>query len=137
MQEVRFGMAGLGIAARQVLYGFNVVEGATFMAAADIREDELRRYEQNFGVTSFTSVEEMAKPDTCDVIWVATPNNLHAEHAILAAAGWCSDRDLISSTWSAIWPVGWPAACAPPWAPGIPTSTCTATTRRSSNSRAG
>jgi phthalate 4,5-cis-dihydrodiol dehydrogenase len=85
MAEVRFGFAGLGIAARQVLYGFDVVEGATFTAAADLREDELRRYEQRFGVKTFTSVEEMAKSDTCDVIWVATPNNLHAEHAILAA----------------------------------------------------
>ena len=27
----------------------------------------------------------MAKSDACDVIWVATPNNFHAEHAILAA----------------------------------------------------
>jgi len=85
MQEIRFGMAGLGIGARQVLYGFSVVEGAKFTAAADIREDELRRYAQKFGVKTFTSVEEMAKADACDVIWVATPNNLHAEHAILAA----------------------------------------------------
>ncbi|MPZ15482.1 MAG: hypothetical protein GEU73_13855 [Chloroflexi bacterium] len=85
MSAVRFGIAGLGIAARQVLHGFNVVEGATFTAAADIREDELRRYEQRFGVQTFTSVEEMAKSDACDVIWVATPNNLHAPHAIVAA----------------------------------------------------
>jgi phthalate 4,5-cis-dihydrodiol dehydrogenase len=78
-------MAGLGIAARQVLYGFDVVEGAKFTAAADIRQDELARYEQRFGVKAFTSVEAMAKSDACDVIWVATPNDLHAEHAILAA----------------------------------------------------
>jgi phthalate 4,5-cis-dihydrodiol dehydrogenase len=78
-------MAGLGIGARQVLHGFDVVDGAKFTAAADIREDELRRYEQKFGVETFTSVEAMAKSDACDVIWVATPNNLHAEHAIFAA----------------------------------------------------
>jgi len=85
MREVRFGMAGLGVGARQVLYGFDMVEGAKFTAAADIREDELARFEKRFGVKTFTSVEEMAKSDACDVIWVATPNNLHAEHAILAA----------------------------------------------------
>ena len=85
MQEVRFGMAGLGVGARQVLYGFSIVPGAKFTAAADIREDELRVYAKKFGVQTFTSVEAMAKSDACDVIWVATPNNLHAVHAILAA----------------------------------------------------
>src|SRR6266542_4538712 len=78
-------MAGLGVGARQVLYSFDVVEGAKFTAAADIREDELKVYEKKFGVKTFTSVEAMAKSDVCDVIWVATPNNYHAEHAILAA----------------------------------------------------
>jgi len=86
MGELRFGMAGLGIGARQVLYGFDVVDGARFTAAADLREDELTRYEKRFGVKTFTSVEAMAKSDACDVIWVATPNNLHAEHAIFAAS---------------------------------------------------
>jgi phthalate 4,5-cis-dihydrodiol dehydrogenase len=85
MREIRFGMAGLGVGARQVLYGFQIVEGAKFTAAADVREDELKVYEKKFGVQTFTSVEEMAKSDACDVIWVATPNNFHAEHAILAA----------------------------------------------------
>src|SRR6266542_3550484 len=78
-------MAGLGVGARQVLYSFDVVEGAKLTAAADIREDELKVYEKKFGVETFTSVEAMAKSDACDVIWVATPNNYHAEHAILAA----------------------------------------------------
>lgn len=85
MQEVRFGIAGLGVGARQVIYGFNIIEGAKLAAVADIREDELERWERRFGVKTFTSVEEMARWDGVDAIWVATPNNLHAPHAIAAA----------------------------------------------------
>lgn len=85
MREVRFGIAGLGVGARQILYGFDIIEGAKLTAVADIREDELERWERRFGAKTFTSVEEMARWDGVDALWVATPNNLHAEHAIVAA----------------------------------------------------
>src|SRR5712691_2694564 len=84
-KEVRVGIVGLGIAARQILNGFDEVESAKLTAAADIRPEELKRWEQEFGVETFTTVEEMCRRGDVDAVWVATPNHLHAEHTIAAA----------------------------------------------------
>ncbi|HEY7065498.1 MAG TPA: Gfo/Idh/MocA family oxidoreductase [Chloroflexota bacterium] len=82
---LRVGIAGLGIAARQVLPGFEQVAGVQLTAVADVRPEELARWRQRFGVETFTDVGEMCRRGPVDAVWVATPNNLHAEHAVLAA----------------------------------------------------
>jgi phthalate 4,5-cis-dihydrodiol dehydrogenase len=82
---LRVGIAGIGIAARQVLPGFATVPGAEFSAVADVREDELDRFREEYGVETFRSVEAMCQSDAVDAVWVATPNHLHAKHAVMAA----------------------------------------------------
>ncbi len=83
--ELRVGLAGLGAAARQVAPGFEKVEGVKFAAAADVRPEALDQYKQSFGVATFGSVEEMCRSADIDAVYVATPNDLHAEHALIAA----------------------------------------------------
>ena len=82
---VRVGIVGLGVAARQVLGSITATEGAELTAVCDIRTDELERFRQRYGVETFTSLDEMCKQGPVDAVWVATPNNYHAEHTILAA----------------------------------------------------
>ncbi len=83
---LRVGIAGLGIATRQILPGFDVVPGAELTAVADIRAEELRRFKQHYpGVETFADVAQMCKRPDIDAVWVATPNHLHAEHTIVAA----------------------------------------------------
>jgi phthalate 4,5-cis-dihydrodiol dehydrogenase len=82
---LRIGIAGLGIAARQVLPGFEQVQGVQLAAVADTRPEEVARWKEAFGVEGFSDVADMCKHGAVDAVWVATPNNLHAEHAVLVA----------------------------------------------------
>lgn len=86
MDDVRVGIAGLGIAARQILAAFEKVEGARLTAVADLRTDELDHFQAEYpGIRTFTDVAEMCGWEGIDTVWVATPNHLHAEHAVMAA----------------------------------------------------
>ena len=82
---VRVGIVGLGIAARQVLTSIQRTAGAQLTAVCDVRADEVERFKQRFSVEGFTDVREMVRHGPIDAVWVATPNDLHAEHTILAA----------------------------------------------------
>jgi phthalate 4,5-cis-dihydrodiol dehydrogenase len=83
---VRVGIAGLGIASRQILTGFDRVEGVELTAVADTRVDQLESFGREYpGVRGFTEVTDMCAWDGVDAVWVATPNDLHAEHVITAA----------------------------------------------------
>lgn len=82
---LRFGIAGIGAGASNLMRGFKRNPRVRMTAAADIRRDALDRFAQEFGARTFLSVEDMCRSDEVDVIWVATPNALHAEHVITAA----------------------------------------------------
>lgn len=82
---VRVGIVGLGIAARQVLSSIQRTAGAKFTAVCDIRRDEVERFKTRFGVEGFTDLKEMCRHGSVDAVWVATPNDFHAEHTIIAA----------------------------------------------------
>lgn len=85
-RTVRIGIAGLGIATRQVLPGLDQVGGVTLTGVADTRTKELANFSTVYpGVNTYTSVEALAASDDVDAIWIATPNHLHAEHTIAAA----------------------------------------------------
>lgn len=85
---VRLGVAGAGIAALQILDDINYFAGKiAITAAADIRRDNAEYFATatRQDVAIFDSVEAMCTSGKCDAVWIATPNKLHAEHAILAA----------------------------------------------------
>ena len=82
---VRVGIVGIGIAARQVLGSIEQTEGAELAAVCDLRADEVERFKKSFRVEGFTRIEDMLKQGSVDAVWVATPNDFHAEHTILAA----------------------------------------------------
>jgi len=82
---VRVGIAGLGIAARQILGSISTTEGARLTAVCDIRKDEVAGFQKRFGIEGFTDLKEMCSRGSVDAVWVATPNDLHAEHTITVA----------------------------------------------------
>ncbi len=83
--ELKVGLAGLGAAARIVLPGLNVLPNTRLTAVADIRKDEVERFQEKFDVEGYNSVEDLCAKGNVDVVYVATPNQSHAEHTILAA----------------------------------------------------
>ena len=82
---MRMGMAGLGVASTQILPAVSRLPYLQITAAADVRADALAKFRKEYDAAAFTSVEEMCRNSDVDFIYIATPNQLHEEHAITAA----------------------------------------------------
>ena len=86
MYEVlRLGVAGLGVASTQILPPISTLPFIKITAAADTRTDALAKFREAYKGETFTSVEAMCASSNVDAVYVATPNHLHAQHAIAAA----------------------------------------------------
>jgi len=82
---LRLGMAGLGVASTQILPPISALPYIKITAAADTRSDALAKFRETYKGEAFTSVEAMCVSPNVDAIYIATPNQLHAQHAIAAA----------------------------------------------------
>lgn len=82
---LRVGIAGLGVAASQVLPAFG--EGAPYVLAggADIRAEARSAFSSRYRLPAVDSVRALCARDDIDAVWVSTPNTLHAEHTVCAA----------------------------------------------------
>jgi phthalate 4,5-cis-dihydrodiol dehydrogenase len=78
-------MAGLGVASTQILPPISSLPYVKITAAADTRADALEKFRETYRGEAFTSVAAMCESPNVDAIYIATPNQLHAEHVIAAA----------------------------------------------------
>jgi phthalate 4,5-cis-dihydrodiol dehydrogenase len=79
------GIAGLGVASTQILPPLARLPFVKITAAADTRADALRKFRDTYEAEGHSTVEELCRSSNVDAVYVATPNALHAEHAIAAA----------------------------------------------------
>jgi phthalate 4,5-cis-dihydrodiol dehydrogenase len=84
-EVLRLGVAGLGVASTQILPPISTLPFIKITAAADTRTDALAKFREAYKGETFTSVEAMCASSNVDAVYVATPNHLHAQHAIAAA----------------------------------------------------
>ena len=83
----RWGIVGYGWVARDYMAPGIAAAGGLVTAVADPSPASRARAEAN-GLAAFSSVEEMLAARTCDLVYVATPNDAHAAPvAACAAAG--------------------------------------------------
>ena len=82
---LRLGMAGLGVASTQILPPIAKLPFIKITAAADMRADAVAKFREQYRAEGYTSVEELCASPNVDAVYIATPNSLHAEHAIIAA----------------------------------------------------
>jgi phthalate 4,5-cis-dihydrodiol dehydrogenase len=84
---LRLGIAGLGIAAEQVLPHIGKIsDKVRLTAVADISPQTLKAFAGSHrDVEAFSSVRELCGSSAVDVVWIATPNEFHSEHAVMAA----------------------------------------------------
>lgn len=82
---LRLGLAGLGAGARNLLKGIRSHAGVQLTAGADVREQAVQRFAQEYGVKPFASLEAMCDSNDIDAVWIVTPNQYHAQHAVYAA----------------------------------------------------
>ena len=85
MRKLNIGVAGLGRAFALMAPTFAADPRVALVAAADARPEALHQFENDFGGSSYSSVEELCADPVVDVVYVATPHEMHAAHACLAA----------------------------------------------------
>ncbi len=85
MAELRVGLAGLGVVSRSILPSILKTPGARLTAVADIRPEAREQAASTYGVETFDDVAALCASPNVDVVWIATPNDYHAEHATIAA----------------------------------------------------
>jgi len=73
------------VASTQILPPISTLSYMKITAAADTRADALAKFREKYGGQTFTSVKTMCESSDVDAIYIATPNELHAQHAIAAA----------------------------------------------------
>jgi len=84
-RRLRVGVAGLGRAFMLTLPSLAADPRVRLVAAADPRADATARFATEFGARVHDSVEALCADPEVEVVYVATPHELHATHAVLAA----------------------------------------------------
>ena len=82
----RWGVAGLGRAFTLMLPTLVADARIRLVAAADPRDEARTRFAKEFGARTYASVEALCSDPDVEIVYVATPHEWHAPHAVLAAA---------------------------------------------------
>jgi phthalate 4,5-cis-dihydrodiol dehydrogenase len=85
-RRLRLGVAGLGRAFVLMLPTLAGDPRLQLVAAADPRGEATRRFASEFGARTYASIEELCADPDVELVYIATPHQYHAEHAILAAS---------------------------------------------------
>jgi len=84
-RKLRIGVAGLGRAFTVMLPTFLADARVALVAGADPRAEARARFAADFSADTYETVEALCANPAVDVVYVATPHQYHARHAILAA----------------------------------------------------
>lgn len=84
-KTLKLGVAGLGVASTLFLPGVEQSPYARIAAAADRRRSALDAFERKYQGRAYGSVEELCADPDIDVVWIATPNQFHCQHTVMAA----------------------------------------------------
>src|SRR5712691_10336209 len=82
---LRVGVVGLGVASTQILPFIEKLPFVKVTAAADVRKDAVEGFKSRYQAEGFNSIEDLCRSPNVDVVYICTPNHLHAEHVRLAA----------------------------------------------------
>src|SRR5262249_7160972 len=84
-RRLRLGIAGLGVGSTLFLPGVEQSPYAQIVAAADRRQSARDAFERKYQGRAYDSVEALCGEPDVDVTWVATPNQFHCQHTVMAA----------------------------------------------------
>lgn len=85
---LRLGFVGLGQAVNRMFRQYPDVKKLPYRitAATEPRDHALEMFRKDFGGECYRSIEEMCKSPNVDVVYIATPPEMHLEHVMIAAA---------------------------------------------------
>jgi len=84
MRTLGIGVAGLGRAFSLMAPTFAADKRVSLVAAADPRADARKQFTADFGARACETVEELCADSKVEVVYIATPHQLHMEHARVA-----------------------------------------------------
>jgi phthalate 4,5-cis-dihydrodiol dehydrogenase len=85
-RTLRVGIAGLGVGSAMVIPSVARMSITELVAAADPRPEARAQFVERHGGRAYDSVAALCADPDVDVVWVATPNQFHCEHVVLAAS---------------------------------------------------
>lgn len=81
---IRVGVVGTNWITERLLEAANAVEDYKLAAVYSRTSEKAEEFANKYGITNiFTNLEEMAASEEIDAVYIATPNSLHADQAIL------------------------------------------------------
>ena len=82
MSKLNWGILGTGWIAHEMGEALNRVHGEIY-AVCDTTLEKAQKYAQEFNVTkAYGSADEMIKDENIDIVYIATPHNLHYQFLI-------------------------------------------------------
>ena len=85
VRKLRLGVAGLGRAFSVMLPTLTQDARVALVAAADPRPEARHRFAAEFSAHAYETVEALCADPAVEAVYVATPHQYHAHHAVLAA----------------------------------------------------
>jgi phthalate 4,5-cis-dihydrodiol dehydrogenase len=82
--ELRLGIIGLGGGASQMIPAFDKHPQVRITAAADIDTAQRDAFRAAFDAATYCDVNAICQSDDIDAVYIATPNQFHAQHATIA-----------------------------------------------------
>ena len=82
---IGLGIAGLGMAGAVMVQAAAAHPGVVLRAAADPQAGPRQAFTRDFQVSTYEDVRHLCEDKSVEVVYVATPHQFHAVHAILAA----------------------------------------------------
>jgi scyllo-inositol 2-dehydrogenase (NADP+) len=83
IQMIRFGIIGTNFITVQLLEAVKDLEGFSLKAVYSRSEETAKRFAATYGAEyTFTNLEDMAKSDKIDAVYIASPNAFHATQSI-------------------------------------------------------
>lgn len=84
MDKINFGIIGTNNITRWFLEGGKKVKGFNLSCVYSRSEEKAKMFAEEYGAKYiFTNLEEMAKSKNLDAVYIASPNSLHKEQAVL------------------------------------------------------
>jgi phthalate 4,5-cis-dihydrodiol dehydrogenase len=82
---LRIGVIGLGRAGAAMVGAMRQHPGIQVTAAADLHRAHLERFQEDFGGLAFNDAAALCACPEVDAVYVASPHQYHADHAVAAA----------------------------------------------------
>ncbi|MFY1046088.1 Gfo/Idh/MocA family protein [Chryseobacterium sp. GP-SGM7] len=84
MKKIRWGILGTGTIAHKFASDLKFVENAELVAVGSRSFENAKAFADKFNIPlSFGSYEELVNSDKIDIVYIATPNNLHHPNTLL------------------------------------------------------